>query len=50
MALIQEHRSPALDEVEVMFILVGEFKNMLEFVGGLTREERHAAAAKTVVQ
>ncbi|WP_260958195.1 bifunctional DedA family/phosphatase PAP2 family protein [Pseudomonas citri] len=29
MALVQEHRSPALDEIAVTFTLIGEFRNML---------------------
>lgn len=36
MTLIQEHRSPALDEVAVMFTLIGEFKNMLVISAALT--------------
>ncbi|MHA6232901.1 bifunctional DedA family/phosphatase PAP2 family protein [Pseudomonas fluorescens group sp. PF-69] len=31
MALVQEHRSPALDEVAVVFTLIGEFRSMLLF-------------------
>jgi len=31
MTLVQEHRSPALDEVAVLFTLIGEFRNMLLF-------------------
>ena len=29
MTLVQEHRSPVLDEVAVVFTLIGEFRNML---------------------
>ncbi|RON11032.1 phosphoesterase [Pseudomonas brassicacearum] len=36
MTLVQEHRSPLLDEVAVMFTLVGEFKNMLVISAALT--------------
>jgi undecaprenyl-diphosphatase len=31
MTLVQEHRSPVLDEVAVLFTLIGEFRNMLIF-------------------
>jgi len=31
MTLVQEHRSPMLDEVAVVFTLIGEFRNMLLF-------------------
>lgn len=31
MTLVQEHRSPTLDEVAVTFTLIGEFRNMLLF-------------------
>jgi len=31
MTLVQEHRSPMLDEVAVLFTLIGEFRNMLVF-------------------
>lgn len=31
MTLVQEHRSPMLDEVAVVFTLIGEFRNMLIF-------------------
>ncbi|MGY2441104.1 bifunctional DedA family/phosphatase PAP2 family protein [Pseudomonas sp. SDO52101_S400] len=31
MTLVQEHRSAALDEVAVVFTLIGEFRNMLGF-------------------
>lgn len=31
MALVQEHRSPTLDEIAVTFTLIGEFRNMLIF-------------------
>ncbi|WP_460151899.1 bifunctional DedA family/phosphatase PAP2 family protein [Pseudomonas sp. S2_B07] len=33
MTLVQEHRSPMLDEVAVLFTLIGEFRNMLVFSG-----------------
>ncbi|MET0846455.1 MAG: bifunctional DedA family/phosphatase PAP2 family protein [Pseudomonas sp.] len=36
MALVQEHRSPVLDEVAVTFTLIGEFRNMLLFSALLT--------------
>ncbi|MGE8334816.1 bifunctional DedA family/phosphatase PAP2 family protein [Pseudomonas laurylsulfatiphila] len=36
MALVQEHRSPMLDEVAVVFTLIGEFHNMLLFSTLLT--------------
>jgi undecaprenyl-diphosphatase len=51
MTLIQEHRSPALDEAAVVFTLIGEFRNMLLFsallVGLLlvTRQWRQAIFA-----
>ncbi|RON58193.1 bifunctional DedA family/phosphatase PAP2 family protein [Pseudomonas frederiksbergensis] len=36
MTLVQEHRSPMLDEVAVTFTLIGEFRNMLVFSALLT--------------
>ena len=36
MTLVQEHRSPALDEVAVVLTLIGEFRNMLLFSALLT--------------
>ncbi|MHC8341211.1 bifunctional DedA family/phosphatase PAP2 family protein [Pseudomonas sp. HLT2-19-2] len=36
MTLVQEHRSPLLDEVAVTFTLIGEFRNMLIFSALLT--------------
>ena len=48
MTLVQEHRRPALDEVAVVFTLIGEFRNMLLFSALLTallllcRQWRHA--------
>ena len=36
MTLVQEHRSPMLDEVAVTFTLIGEFRNMLLFSALLT--------------
>ena len=36
MTLVQEHRSPMLDEVAVSFTLIGEFRNMLLFSALLT--------------
>ncbi|KPH02603.1 phosphoesterase [Pseudomonas sp. RIT-PI-q] len=36
MTLVQEHRSPMLDEVAVVFTLIGEFRNMLIFSALLT--------------
>ncbi|MHC8347665.1 bifunctional DedA family/phosphatase PAP2 family protein [Pseudomonas sp. RT6P73] len=36
MTLVQEHRSPMLDEVAVTFTLIGEFRNMLMFSALLT--------------
>ncbi|MBK5414816.1 bifunctional DedA family/phosphatase PAP2 family protein [Pseudomonas sp. TH31] len=36
MALVQEHRSPMMDEVAVIFTLIGEFRNMLVFSALLT--------------
>ena len=36
MTLVQEHRSPMLDEVAVVFTLIGEFCNMLLFSALLT--------------
>ncbi|MHC8385281.1 bifunctional DedA family/phosphatase PAP2 family protein [Pseudomonas sp. LB3P14] len=36
MTLVQEHRSPLLDEVAVTFTLIGEFRNMLLFSALLT--------------
>jgi membrane-associated phospholipid phosphatase len=51
MTLVQEHRSPALDEVAVVFTLIGEFHYMLMFSGLLvallliTRQWRHAIFA-----
>ncbi|WP_223544417.1 bifunctional DedA family/phosphatase PAP2 family protein [Pseudomonas sp. A-B-19] len=51
MSLVQEHRSPTLDEVAVVFTLIGEFHNMLLFsalLAGLlliTRQWRQAIFA-----
>lgn len=51
MTLVQEHRSPMLDEVAVVFTLIGEFRNMLLFsalLAGLlliTRQWRQAIFA-----
>jgi membrane-associated phospholipid phosphatase len=51
MTLIQEHRSPMLDEVAVVFTLIGEFRNMLIFSALLvallliTRQWRQAVFA-----
>src|SRR5689334_1721534 len=51
MTLVQEHRSPMLDEVAVVFTLIGEFRNMLLFSALLTgllllmRQWRHAIFA-----
>jgi undecaprenyl-diphosphatase len=51
MTLVQEHRSPMLDEVAVVFTLVGEFRNMLLFSALLvallliTRQWRQAVFA-----
>ena len=36
MTLVQEHRSPMLDELAVTFTLIGEFRNMLVFSALLT--------------
>ncbi|MHC8303274.1 bifunctional DedA family/phosphatase PAP2 family protein [Pseudomonas sp. ZS1P83] len=36
MALVQEHRSPMLDEAAVVFTLIGEFRNMFMFSALLT--------------
>jgi len=36
MTLVQEHRKPLLDEVAVVFTLIGEFRNMLLFSALLT--------------
>ncbi|MGF0241843.1 bifunctional DedA family/phosphatase PAP2 family protein [Rhodococcus sp. IEGM1300] len=36
MTLVQEHRSPMLDDVAVTFTLIGEFRNMLMFSAVLT--------------
>ena len=36
MTLVQEHRSPMLDELAVVFTLIGEFRNMLIFSALLT--------------
>jgi undecaprenyl-diphosphatase len=36
MTLVQEHRSPMMDEVAVTFTLIGEFRNMLVFSALLT--------------
>ncbi|WP_018925748.1 bifunctional DedA family/phosphatase PAP2 family protein [Pseudomonas umsongensis] len=51
MTLVQEHRSPTLDEVAVVFTLIGEFRNMfmisalLTALLLLTRQWRHAIFA-----
>ncbi|MCU1751046.1 bifunctional DedA family/phosphatase PAP2 family protein [Pseudomonas sp. 6D_7.1_Bac1] len=55
MALVQEHRSPALDEVAVMLTQVGDFKNMLVISAALTilllvtRQWRHLIFAASTL-